>query len=111
MHEASLGRELVAVVLARLPEGARARTVRGRLSETEAISPVSVQLHFHLAAAGTPLEHAQLQLEVEHVRARCRSCRAVYLPEHHLTLCPDCGGTDGEILGDTGLWVDEVELF
>lgn len=110
MHESSLGRDLVRIVLARVPAGARVLAVRGRLSETEAISPFAVEFHFRAAAVGTPLDHAQLTLRVEHVSARCLDCGALYLPEHHLTLCGACGSSRGEILGETGLWVDEVDV-
>ena len=112
MHESSLGRDLARAVLARLPEGEPVRVlrVRGRVSETEALSPLALEFHFRAAAAGTPLEFAQLHLQIEHVSARCLDCGAVYLPEHHLTLCTACGSSNGVIEGETGLWIDEMDV-
>jgi len=108
MHEASLGRGIVAAVMERVSDGDRVTEVRGWLAESEALDPVAIQLHFDAAARGTAAEGARLALEITHVKARCHACGATYLPEHHLTLCPECGSTDGELLGKTGLGVTEL---
>ena len=33
-----------------------------------------------------------------------------YLPEHHLTLCTHCGSTEGTLLGQPGLGIDEIDV-
>lgn len=108
MHEASLARGILEAVLAQLPPGHRVRSVRGWAAETESLSAGSLALHFEGLARGTAAEGATLDLAVTHVAARCSGCSHEYLPEHHLTLCPACGGTEGELLGRTGVGVDEV---
>ncbi len=108
MHEASLARGILEAVLAKAG-GARVRVVRGRLAETEALSAESLGMHFAGMAQGTPAEGAALELELVHVAARC-VCGEEYLPEHHLTLCPVCGSIEGELLGETGLWIDSIEV-
>ncbi len=111
MHESSLARGILAAVLDALPdEPVRVVSVHGRLAETEALSAEAIGLHFGALAAGTPAAAARLELELEHVRARCHGCGAVYLPDHHVTLCPDCGGTEADLLGEPGLRVDRVEV-
>jgi hydrogenase nickel incorporation protein HypA/HybF len=45
-----------------------------------------------------------------HVEARCRDCGTTYPPEHHLLLCPTCGATDGELLGEPGVGVDALDV-
>ena len=109
MHEASLARQILTAVLEAAP-GERVSVVRGWLAETETLRPDSLQLHFDAAAAGTPAEGARLELRLVHVGARCLGCAHEYLPEHHLTICPSCGSTEGELLGETGLGVDQVVL-
>lgn len=112
MHESSLARQILSVVLARA-EHERAiavRSVRGWIAETEALSVESVALHFAAHAAGTVAAGARLELDVRRVDARCRGCMATYRPEHHLVLCPACGSTDGELLGDTGTGIDAIEI-
>jgi hydrogenase nickel incorporation protein HypA/HybF len=112
MHEAALARQLLAAVLARAAEAgaARVRTARGWIAETETLSAESLALHFAAQARGTPAEDAQLELRLVHVAARCGGCGDTYAPEHHVVLCPRCGSADGELLGPTGLGLDELEV-
>jgi len=112
MHEASLARQILNAVVdrARQADAARVRVVRGWVSETEALSADSLALHFAAEARGTVAEGARLELALEHVRARCRSCAHVYAPEHHLLVCPACGAGDADVLGRVGLGVDAIEV-
>src|SRR5271166_6211292 len=101
MHESSLARQILAVVLDRAArEGADVvRGVRGWIAESEALSQESVAFHFAALAAGSIAEGARLDLDVRRVEARCNGCQAKYPPDHHFLLCPACGSTDGELLG------------
>ena len=109
MHESSLARRLVEAVLAHA-SGARVRVVRGWVAETEELSRESLALHFAAHARGTGVEGARLELRLLRVDARCRTCGHVYAPDHHLLLCAACGGSDGELLGPTGLGIDTLEV-
>ena len=109
MHESSLARRLVEVVLAAAGT-ARVRAVRGWVAETETLSSESLAFQFAAHARGTSAEHARLELRVVHVAARCRSCAATYAPEHHVLLCSICGSTDGELLGATGVGIDALDV-
>ena len=112
MHEATLARRMLDAVLqcAAHTQPARIRTVRGWLAETEALSPDSIAFHFGALARGTLAEGAQLDLRLVHIEARCLACSTTYAPEHHVLLCPACGSTDGTLLGQTGLGVEELEV-
>jgi hydrogenase nickel incorporation protein HypA/HybF len=112
MHESSLAREVLKLALARAAESraGRVRVVRGWISETESLSPDGIRFHFAAHARGTPAEGAELELRLIHVEARCDACRRVYTPEHHLLLCPHCGATGGELLGQTGLGIETLEV-
>jgi hydrogenase nickel incorporation protein HypA/HybF len=86
------------------------RRVRCWIAETEALSAESVGFHFAALAARTVAEGARLELDVRRVDARCRACTTKYRPDHHLVLCPACGSADGELLGDTGMGIDAIEI-
>jgi hydrogenase nickel incorporation protein HypA/HybF len=111
MHESQLARRVLDVVLARAREAGavRVRTVHGRLGELEALGAAALAFHFHALARGTVAEDAELALRLHHVEARCRACARVYLPDHVL-LCPACGSTDGDLLGEVGLVVESLEV-
>ena len=112
MHEAALARQLLTAVLARAAHAgaARVRSARGWIAETETLSTESLAFHFAAHARGTPAEGARLELRLSRVEARCRACGDTYAPEHHVVLCPRCGSADGELLGPTGLGLDELEI-
>jgi hydrogenase nickel incorporation protein HypA/HybF len=109
VHEAALARDLLAAVVARAG-GARVRVVHGWVAETESLSRESLAMHFTAHARGTVAEAARLELELVHVAARCRACGAIFAPEHHLVLCPACGGADAALLGETGLGLRALEV-
>lgn len=112
MHEASLAKQILAVVLERATAAGatRVRVVRGWVRESEALSADSLAAHFAARAAATIARDARLELAVERVEARCGACRRVYLPDHHVLLCPACGSGDGELLGRVGLGVDAIDV-
>jgi hydrogenase nickel incorporation protein HypA/HybF len=109
MHESSLARRLVELCLQQ-SGGKRVHALRGTIAETEQLSHEALALHFAAHARGSVAEGARLELALVHVRARCRACGALYAPVHHLLLCPGCGSTDGEQLGETGLRIDSIEV-
>ena len=109
MHEASIARRLLDVVLA-AAGSARVHAVRGWVAETEALSRDGLAFQFAAYARGTAAEDARLDLRIVRVEARCRDCGARYAPDHHVLLCPACGATDGELLGETGVGIDAVEV-
>lgn len=112
MHESSLGRDVLRVVLARAAaENAQAvRVVRGWIAETEHLDPQAIAFHFAAHARGTLAEGARLELAVRWVEAACSGCGQHYRPEHHVLLCPHCGSTQAKILGETGLGLDTIEV-
>jgi hydrogenase nickel incorporation protein HypA/HybF len=111
VHESTLARRLLEVVLTRAAEAGAARVgvVRGWLAETEALSAEALALHFGALAAGTVAEGARLEIAARHVEARCGACACVYRPDHVL-LCPECGSTEGTLLGETGLGIESLEI-
>jgi hydrogenase nickel incorporation protein HypA/HybF len=112
MHESSLARSVLDAVLRLAAEqGAeRVLSVAGELSETEHLHSDAIQFHFDAHARGTLAEGARLALELVHVAARCRGCGARYLPEHHVTLCPECGSVEADLLGSPGLRLSSLEI-
>ncbi|MCC6552991.1 MAG: hydrogenase maturation nickel metallochaperone HypA [Polyangiaceae bacterium] len=112
MHEASLARQIISVVLERAARerAVRVTAVRGWVAESEALSPRSLEMHFAGHAAGTPAEGARLELRIIHIEGRCRECGAQFPADHHLLLCPACNATEVDLLGTPGLGIDDIEV-
>lgn len=112
MHESSLAKQILSTVLDRGAQEkvVRVRSVRGWIAETERLSVQSIAFHFEAHARGTIAEGATLELTVRHVEVRCAACKATYLPDHHVLLCPRCGSADGEILGRIGIGIETMDV-
>ena len=109
MHETALAKRILEEVLARAGERLVLR-VRGTIAEDEALHPESLEFHFRAHAKGTLAESAELALELRHVSARCRACGAVYLPDHHVRLCPRCASTEADLEAETGVFIESIEV-
>lgn len=112
MHESLLAKQILTAVLdsTDTDEPRRIKRVFGWIAETEALKPDALQFHFQAHARQTAAENAILHLKLVHVNARCNACGREYPPEHHLTLCPNCGSCDGRLLSRTGIGIDTIEL-
>jgi hydrogenase nickel incorporation protein HypA/HybF len=111
MHESSLAKNVLDAVLARAraERAERVLVARGWLADVEAIDPESLAFHFAAHARGTIAEGARLEIARTLVKARCLDCRAEFEPDHHVALCPSCGG-EGELERPTGLGIEELEV-
>jgi hydrogenase nickel incorporation protein HypA/HybF len=112
MHETSIAKQIVERVLEYAAEAGAVRViaVRGWVAETEQLQQAALAFHFDAHARGTPAAGAELQLALRHVHARCTACGTEYAPEHHLTLCPECGSTQATLSGPVGLGIDSISV-
>lgn len=112
MHEASLARALLGATLDRATrEGARrVLRVAGWIAETEPLSRDSIALHFGALARGTLADGAVLDLQLLHVEADCRACGTRFAPDAHVLLCPACGATEVDVLGQTGVGLHALDV-
>lgn len=112
MHESSLGRDILRVVVEKATEvgAVKVQLVRGSIAETEWLNPEAIVFHFQAHARGTVAEGARLELTTIWVEADCTSCGERYKPDHHVLLCPSCGSTDGKLLGETGLRIETIAV-
>jgi hydrogenase nickel incorporation protein HypA/HybF len=92
---------------------ARGRPVRAvfvRVGHLRQVVPSALAFSFELAAAGTPVDGARLELEHVPAAGACRACgRESELPRFPLA-CPACGSLDVELLRGEELQVDALEI-
>ena len=84
--------------------------VRGWIAEEEEVSGDRLRRHFDAIARGTCAEGARLDLSLQTVGARCLNCGEIYLPDHHVLICPACGSCEGVHEGEIGLGVVAIEV-
>lgn len=108
MHEMSLAQEVVAVVSARLGDR-RATAVRLQVGRLSCVVPEALALCFELAAQGTGLGGARLEIDEVEGRLWCRDCDTEQACPDLLLLCP-CGSADVEVVAGQELQILSVDV-
>ncbi|WP_250213937.1 hydrogenase maturation nickel metallochaperone HypA/HybF [Acrocarpospora catenulata] len=114
MHEMGMCDAIVQAVLNRA-EGRRVRSARvrvgGHLGGHE-VDPALIDQGFRVAAAGTPAQDAEIEVEVvaDELSIRCRDCgnRGGAADATMLVACPRCGGVDIEVTGGGEVEVESI---
>lgn len=108
MHELAITRNIVAIV----GEAAQGRPVSRVTLEIGKLSGVmaeAVAFCFAIAAAGTPLAGAALDIRQIDGSARCRACGGEFACDTLFSPCP-CGARDSERLRGDELNIKSFEL-
>ena len=112
MHEASIARQILAMVLqqAEVAGATRVLAIHGRVAEDERLAAASIEVMFRGFARATVAQDATLHMQMRRVPAQCTGCSMVYEPEHHLLLCPACGSSRGTLLEPVGITIETLEV-
>lgn len=108
MHELAITESIVEGVLQHVPEQRISKVVLdiGRLCGVE---PDAIRFCFEVAARGTRLEGAAVEIRSLPVLGRCRACGKDFEPPDALPLC-ECGSAEVDVLGGLELRIRSVEV-
>ena len=111
MHELGITRNIVAICREHA-RGRRVTRVTVSIGKLSAVMPRAVAFCFDIAAAGTPVEGARLEIEEIDGRGRCRSCGDGRAIETLVVRCasPTCDGRIDIIAGEE-LTIREMETL
>lgn len=108
MHELSIALDLIEVASAEMARlgPVHVRSVRLRLGPLSGVVKEALLFSFDVAVAGTPLDGAQLQIDVVPVAVWCDSCEAERdLVDLARRRCPTCQSPAARVIRG-----DELEL-
>jgi hydrogenase nickel incorporation protein HypA/HybF len=112
MHELSIALSVLDIVrtAAAASRLASVTVVRLRIGCASGVQPDSLRFAFDCSKAGTPAEHATLEIEAVPVGGRCDGCgREFTTPEPYVLACPLCGGTAFRLTAGDELHVLDLE--
>jgi len=109
MHELSIADSLVRIACTHAA-GRRVTRVEVKVGHLRQVVPSSLEFAFGLVAAGTPVDGAELALEVVPAGGRCRACGAESELPHFPLTCAACGGFEIDVLRGEELLVEALEL-
>ena len=113
MHELSIAMRVIDLAVGHLQAagGGRVATVRLRVGRLAGVVPESLQAALVMAAQGTPLEAAAVEVEQVPVRIWCPACeREVELPGLVPLACPVCGARSGDVRAGNELELTSLVL-
>ncbi len=112
MHELSLAKNIVKIVLDSLQEinePVRVKSVKLKVGKIHVVVPEALSFCFELLAKDTPLEGANLIIEEIPIHARCNKCGHYFEIDNYLFVCPKCGSPDLEVEKGEELIVESFE--
>jgi hydrogenase nickel incorporation protein HypA/HybF len=109
MHELAMARAIVAIA-GEEAEGYRVTRVRVRIGHLRQVVPSALCRAFTIAAAGTPVAGAQLEIEHVPVAGRCRACGEESAMSGLPLRCGACGGLEVDVVAGEELLVESIEL-
>ncbi len=113
MHEFSIVSSLMLIIeeQARLHNAKKVSKVVVGIGRLSGVEPDLLKIAFDTFKEKTICEEAELVMEIEDVRIRCRDCgRETVLGERLSRKCPHCGSLNTDIVGGQDLYLKSLEL-
>jgi hydrogenase nickel incorporation protein HypA/HybF len=112
MHEFAVAQSLLEIIEqeARPYNGARVTGVILRIGHLSTIVPDALRFAFEAITRGGIAEGAVLEIEEVPLTIRCHQCDEVFTIDDPFMLCPQCEGTDVEMLSGRELEIKSMEI-
>jgi len=112
MHELAIAQSLIGIIEQEaLPyTGAKVTRVRVLIGKLSGVMPDALKFAFEAISVGGIAEGASLEIEEVPLRIRCHQCGEVLVVEDPFLTCPNCEGTDVEIVTGRELDIRSIEI-
>jgi hydrogenase nickel incorporation protein HypA/HybF len=113
VHELAIAQALVEQVDAVIDQhnAAQASMIRVRIGPLAGVVPELLATAFPLAAAGSRMEHAELEFIHAPIQVHCQTCGAETEAAMNRLVCGACGDWHTQILSGDALLLESVELI
>ncbi len=112
MHELGIANSILESVQAEMQKhaGARLHAIGLRIGEWSGVEPESLRFCFGVLARDTCAATAELVIEVNTLKWRCRICHHEFTPAEGESNCPDCGATYCRLVSGQQLEIAYLDL-
>ena len=112
MHELAVAQALVEQVDAVINQhgATQASLIRVRIGPLAGVVPDLLATAFPLAAAGSRMEHAELDLVAAPIKVRCQTCGAETEAAINRLICGACGDWHTQVISGDELLLESIEL-
>jgi hydrogenase nickel incorporation protein HypA/HybF len=109
MHELAIAEAVIGIASVHAA-GRTVSAVYVRVGHLRQVVPAALEFSFALAAAGTPVDGARLEIERVPAAGACRACGHESEQDGFPLECRACGSLDMEVIRGEELQVDSLEL-
>ncbi|MCF8081628.1 MAG: hydrogenase maturation nickel metallochaperone HypA [Deltaproteobacteria bacterium] len=112
MHEMSIAQSLIEIIEEEMKKhhAKYLRSVRLNIGQLSAVVPESLSFCFEVITSGTPLEGAELIMDMVPLKGVCRSCGQTFEIQNYAFTCPECHSTEIETVSGQDLSIVEMEV-
>ena len=113
MHEMGIAEKIVEIALSSIPEDVenpRIEKMNLRIGKFASVVEDSLRFCFGIIVKDTPLEDTKLVIESVPVLVHCNKCTFEWEVDNPIFKCPECKGTDLEMLSGREIDIDSIEL-
>ena len=109
MHELSIAESVVRIAVGHA-DGRRVTKVYLKVGHLRQVVPSALSFGFEMISQGTPIEGAELEMDVIPAAGTCQACGNESRLENFPLQCGSCGGFDLNIIAGEELYVESLEL-
>jgi hydrogenase nickel incorporation protein HypA/HybF len=109
MHELAIAESIVDIAV-RHARGRAVSRVEVAVGHLRQVVPSALAFAFELVARGTPLEGAELVMNVVPAAGRCRTCGQQSVLDGFPLLCRTCGSADMAVTAGDELRVESLDV-
>jgi len=112
MHEMSIAQSLIDIIQEEMNrhEATFLKSVRLNIGQLSAVVPESLSFCFEVITTGTPLEGAELIMDMVPLTGSCRACKETFEIEDYAFSCPSCGSPEIDTISGQDLSIVEMEV-
>ncbi len=113
MHEMGIAQKIVEIALESIPENEenpRIEKMNLRIGKFASVVEDSLRFCFGIIVKDTPLEDTKLEIESVPVLVHCNKCNFEWEVDDPIFKCPECKGTDLEMLSGREIDIESIEL-
>jgi hydrogenase nickel incorporation protein HypA/HybF len=112
VHELAITQNILDIVLneAKAAQANKVTKVNLVIGELSGIVSDCVQFYFDFLKKGNATEEAALDFKLVPAELRCRDCSTAFKPADSAWICPNCKGTNLDVISGRECYVASIEV-
>ncbi|MFC1563574.1 hydrogenase maturation nickel metallochaperone HypA [candidate division KSB1 bacterium] len=112
MHELTIAAEIFDYVLEFVNNAkiSKVISISLEIGALVAVDEESLKFSFETISQRSSLHGAELVININKIRSKCRVCGKVFIVKNWTNRCPSCKGIDNEIIAGNNIYIKNLEI-